>query len=173
MHGEVHERPRLRLRGLFLLLVLMPGVSAGQGEALLGVGGGQAGLRPDDRDLAHGSLELWGSAWRGLFRPMIGAWRDELGDGAVFAGVAMDYPLSPHWRLIPSFAPSYYQRGKGFDLGLPLEFRSGLELARRWSNGHRLGLGIYHVSNANLGDRNPGVELLSLWWRIPLAFPGD
>jgi len=33
----------------------------------------------------------------------------------------------------------------------------------------RMGLGLSHISNASLGDRNPGVEVLSFGFSFPLG----
>ena len=61
-----------------------------------------------------------------------------------------------------------YSRGKGVDLGGPIEFRSGIELAYRLENGMRLGLGWDHRSNLEIYARNPGVEMVHLRLSIPL-----
>ena len=34
-------------------------------------------------------------------------------------------------------------------------------------NNNRLGISLSHISNANIGDKNPGVEILSLSYQIP------
>ena len=50
-----------------------------------------------------------------------------------------------------------------------MEFRSSLELAYRFDNRARLGLSFYHLSNASLDDNNPGTEVFSLNYSIPLG----
>ena len=52
-------------------------------------------------------------------------------------------------------------RGDG-DLGHVVEFRSSLELSVAPDRMVRVGLGFSHISNAHLGTRNPGVEVLTL-----------
>ena len=58
-------------------------------------------------------------------------------------------------------------------LGHPVEFKSGLDFMYRFRNDVRVGAGLYHISNAALGDhpshgtRNPGVEVLMLKYQIP------
>jgi hypothetical protein len=61
-----------------------------------------------------------------------------------------------------------YSRGTGVDLGGPIEFRSGIELAYNLENGMRLGLGWDHRSNLEIYARNPGVEMVHLRLSIPL-----
>jgi len=34
-------------------------------------------------------------------------------------------------------------------------------------NKNRIGLSFSHISNANLGNKNPGVEIISLSYQIP------
>ena len=34
-------------------------------------------------------------------------------------------------------------------------------------NKNRIGISFSHISNANLGDKNPGVEILSFSYHIP------
>ncbi len=90
-------------------------------------------------------------------------------DSAVYgyAGLALDWFLGKSWVITPSFAAGAYRDGDGKDLGHAVEFRSMLEVAYRFQNNHRLGLSIYHLSNASLGDSNPGTEVLSLGYSIP------
>lgn len=61
-----------------------------------------------------------------------------------------------------------YSRGTGVDLGGPIEFRSGIELAYHLENGMRLGLGWDHRSNLEIYARNPGVEMVHVRLSIPL-----
>ena len=62
----------------------------------------------------------------------------------------------------------FYSRGTGIDLGGPIEFRSGIELAYHLENGMRVGLGWDHRSNLEIYARNPGVEMVHLRISIPL-----
>jgi hypothetical protein len=83
------------------------------------------------------------------------------------AGVLADFSLGERWRLTPSFGVGYYDSLR-LDLGYHAEFRSAIELSRRFSNGQRLGLAFAHLSNGSLGERNPGTETLGLVWSLPL-----
>ena len=43
-----------------------------------------------------------------------------------------------------------------------------LEMSYQLENRNRIGLVFFsHISNANLGDNNPGVEVLNLSYQIP------
>jgi lipid A 3-O-deacylase len=85
-----------------------------------------------------------------------------------YGGLSADINLGRRIVITPSLAAGYYERGKGIDLGHEIEFRSAIELAYRFDNGMRLGATLYHLSNASLGARNPGTEVLSLSFSIPL-----
>jgi len=86
----------------------------------------------------------------------------------LYTGLAYDILLGKSFVLTPSFSPGLYFRGEGKDLGFPLEFRSALEFALRFKNASRLGMMAYHISNAGIGHRNPGVNVFALFYAIPL-----
>ncbi len=67
----------------------------------------------------------------------------------------------------PSFGIGYYDDGDGKKLGNDIEFRTTLEVSYKFSNETRIGISYGHISNANLGDKNPGVEILSLSYQVP------
>ena len=67
----------------------------------------------------------------------------------------------------PSFGAGIYNDGSGKKLGNDLQFRTSLELTYELKNKNRIGISLSHISNANLGDKNPGVEILSFSYHIP------
>ena len=77
-----------------------------------------------------------------------------------YGGFRADLPLGERWTFSPGWATGLFHRSPDFDLGGPLEFRTSLELAYRLPGGSRLGLCLYHLSNAGLFERNPGSESL-------------
>jgi lipid A 3-O-deacylase len=70
-------------------------------------------------------------------------------------------------NFTPSFGVGYYDDGKGKKLGNDIEFRTTFEISYELKNSNRLGVSFGHISNANIGDKNPGVEILSLSYQIP------
>ena len=86
----------------------------------------------------------------------------------VFGGLRRDFTLAGPWVVTPAFAIALYHQGDGKDLGGPLEFRSALEIGYRWPSEKRLAFGIYHLSNAGLYDRNPGMNSLILTYSFSL-----
>lgn len=103
-------------------------------------------------------------------RPMVGviATSDEAVYG--FAGIKWDLPIGTYPVIIsPSFAVGAYTHGDGKDLGHGLEFRSGIEVAYEFSEqGDRIGLQLSHLSNASIGDKNPGTEILQINYALPI-----
>ncbi len=71
------------------------------------------------------------------------------------------------FNFIPSFAFGYYDDGNGKKLGNNLQFRTTFEISYNLKNENRVGISLGHISNANLGDKNPGVEIVSITYQIP------
>lgn len=102
-----------------------------------------------------------------IFKPFAGIMGTS--DTAVYAyaGIGIDVYLGRRVVVTPSIAPGYYAKNSGYDLGYPLEFKSQLEIAYRFDDRSRLGLAISHISNASLGDKNPGTESAILYYSLP------
>ena len=81
--------------------------------------------------------------------------------GEVFEGKKSKYYFTP------SFGAGIYDDGSGKKLGNDLQFRTSFELSYELKNQNRIGISFSHISNANLGDKNPGVEILSFSYHIP------
>jgi lipid A 3-O-deacylase len=58
----------------------------------------------------------------------------------------------------PSFAPGLYHEGDGKDLGHVLEFKTEIQLSYGLSENTNFGVSYNHVSNASIGDKNPGAN---------------
>ena len=70
--------------------------------------------------------------------------------------------------ITPSLAVGYHTSGTDVKLGHGVEFRSGGDITYRFRNNVRVGFGIFHMSNANLGDSNPGSEQIIFKYQIPI-----
>ena len=165
---------RLRqLLPLALLLGAEPAGAAGPRFAdsppLLSLGVGVAQIFDNHQEF------FWGVKYRPAFRWLhVGPWflfgtgkNDEF---YAAAGVLADVELSRGWVLTPSFGAGYYSASSGLDLGFDAEFRTAVELAKRFGNGQRLGLCFAHLSNGSLSDENPGTETLGISCSFPLDF---
>ena len=67
----------------------------------------------------------------------------------------------------PSFGAGYYDDGDGKKLGNKIEFRTTLEISYELKNKNRIAGSFGHISNANIGNTNPGVEIISFSYQIP------
>ncbi|MDA9725761.1 acyloxyacyl hydrolase [Candidatus Pelagibacter sp.] len=77
--------------------------------------------------------------------------------GYVYTGVQAQYKLGA-LNLTPSFTPGIYHEGDGKDLGHLIEFKSELQISFDLSKTSELGFSYNHISNASLGDKNPGAN---------------
>ena len=71
------------------------------------------------------------------------------------------------WNFTPSFGLGYYDDGNGKKLGNKIEFRTTLEISYQLNNDDRIGFSLGHISNANIGNKNPGAEIVSLSYQKP------
>ncbi len=136
--------------------------------ALLQYGIGIFNTRRQRHRQPQGSIEY---KWKPVIytlRPIVGLMLTQKGSGYVYGGAGLDLFLSKRLVLTPSFAPGFYWRGNGKELGFPLEFRSSIELAAVFKTHARFGVQFYHISNASLGFKNPGEESFVLFLALPL-----
>ena len=71
------------------------------------------------------------------------------------------------FNFTPSFGAGIYNDGSGKKLGNDLQFRTSFEVSYELKNKNRIGVSLSHISNANLGDKNPGVEIFNFSYQIP------
>ena len=90
-------------------------------------------------------------------KPFIGAMLNGDSGKYAYTGLRKDFIVSKKWNFTPSFALGYYDRGDSKDLGYNLEFRSQIEFSYAMGE-NRIGFNLNHISNASLGDTNPGTE---------------
>ena len=69
--------------------------------------------------------------------------------------------------VTPSFGFGAYDDGDGKKLGNTIEFRTTIEISYQLKSKNRIGFSFGHISNANIGDKNPGVEIFSVSYQIP------
>ena len=77
--------------------------------------------------------------------------------GYIYTGVQAQYEFGV-LNFTPSFTPGLYYEGDGKDLGHLIEFKSELQISLDLSKSSQLGFSYNHISNASLGDKNPGAN---------------
>ena len=107
--------------------------------------------------LQHQNEELKRDTFLGELSPVTGALLT--GDNATYfyTGVQAEYKIG-RINFTPSFTPGLYGQGDGKDLGHVLEFKSELQLSLDLPKDSELGFSYNHISNASLGDKNPGAN---------------
>lgn len=103
--------------------------------------------------------------WAGFdFALGAGIYWDSADDLFIGAGLVVTRMLGDSdWFIQFSEMPGYYDAGsRPNDLGHHLEFHSQLALGYRFSETRAASLAVSHMSNASIGDENPGVNMLQL-----------
>ena len=93
----------------------------------------------------------------GNLSPITGAMITADNAAYFYTGVQANYKIGA-LSLTPSFTPGYYNEGNGKDLGHALEFKSEIQLSLELPLDSQIGFSYNHLSNASLGDKNPGAN---------------
>ena len=107
--------------------------------------------------IQHQNDGLFKESFLGRISPITGGFLTENSAAYMYSGVQAEYEIGI-FKITPSFAPGYYHAGNGKDLGSPLEFKSEVQLALNLSETSKFGMSYNHISNASLGDKNPGAN---------------
>ena len=105
----------------------------------------------------HSNEDLFRDTFLGKLSPITGFMMTADSASYLYTGVQAEYKIGK-LNLTPSFSPGIYSMGDGKDLGSPLEFKSELQLSVDLLPGTKLGYSHSHLSNADLGDKNPGAD---------------
>jgi len=100
---------------------------------------------------------LFRKSFLGKLSPISGGFITEKNAIYLYTGVQAEYELG-FLTITPSFAPGYYNYGDGKDLGSSLEFKTEVQMSFDISDSTHLGMSYNHISNASLGDKNPGAN---------------
>ena len=107
--------------------------------------------------LQHQNDDLFRNSFLGKLSPITGGFLTEKSAFYLYTGAQAEYNLGLI-TITPSFAPGYYNSGDGKDLGSALEFKSEIQVSLDLSDSTELGISYNHISNASLGDKNPGAN---------------
>jgi len=105
----------------------------------------------------HQNENLNRDTFLGNLSPITGALITSDNAGYIYTGVQAQYKIGK-LNITPSFTPGLYHEGDGKDLGHMLEFKSEVQLSFDLSKNSELGFSYNHLSNASLGDKNPGAN---------------
>ena len=108
------------------------------------------GFQHQDENLSRETL-------LGNVSPITGGFITENSAAYIYTGIEWNMDMGG-MVFTPSFAPGLYHEGDGKDLGHVLEFKSEVQLSYESSDNTSFGVSYNHVSNASLGDKNPGAN---------------
>ena len=107
--------------------------------------------------LQHLNDDLFRDSFLGKISPISGGFLTENSAFYLYTGAQAEYNIG-RLKITPSFAPGFYNSGDGKDLGSVLEFKSEVQMSLNLSDSTEFGLSYNHISNASLGDKNPGAN---------------
>lgn len=159
---------------LAVIAGLLAGPRTAQAEepALMMLRGGFTGDIVADRD--SGGIFAFeyhsGPEWE-LFhvRPTLGIQATTNGSFFVGGGAKIDVFFGNRFVLTPTTGLGFYSDGDGQDLDSVLIFRNGIDFAYRLDSRARVGLGFHYKSNYGLGDEDPGIAALTVFYTHPLG----
>ena len=105
----------------------------------------------------HLNDNLFRNSFIGTIKPITGFMLTADSATYLYTGIQAEYKFG-RLNLTPSFTPGLYHEGDGKDLGHLVEFKSELQLSLDLSPSTEFGLSYNHLSNASLGEKNPGAN---------------
>ena len=105
----------------------------------------------------HQNENLVRDSFLGTLSPITGFMLTENNAAYAYTGIQAEYSLGKI-NIIPSFTPGIYGKGDGKDLGHALEFKSEIQISFDLFSNSELGFSYNHISNASLGEKNPGAN---------------
>ena len=107
--------------------------------------------------LEHNNPVLSKDTLIGRLSPITGGFVTEKNSIFIYTGVQAQYKIGP-LKITPSFAPGYYEKGDGKDLGMALEFQSKIKISFDFFKDTKISYSYSHISNNDWGTKNPGVN---------------
>ena len=105
----------------------------------------------------HQNTDLNKDTFLGNLSPITGLLFTSDNAAYIYTGVQAQYSIGA-LNIIPSFTPGFYNQGDGKDLGHAIEFKSELQISLDLPRDSQFGFSYNHLSNASLGDKNPGAN---------------
>ena len=100
---------------------------------------------------------MYRESFLGTLSPVTGAMITADNAAYFYTGVQAQYKIGI-FDVTPSFTPGIYEKGDGKDLGHLVEFKSEVQLSLNILENSQFGMSYNHISNASLGDKNPGAN---------------
>ena len=105
----------------------------------------------------HQNEDLNRDTMIGNISPITGGFVTENSAAYIYTGFEWNIDMGV-LTFTPSFAPGLYYEGDGKDLGHVIEFKSEVQFSYELSKNSKIGFSYNHLSNASIGDKNPGAN---------------
>tara|TARA_Y100000590_G_C15053015_1_gene763437 strand:+ start:38 stop:553 length:516 start_codon:yes stop_codon:yes gene_type:complete len=107
--------------------------------------------------IQHQNENLTRDSFLGTISPVTGFMITADSAKYIYTGIQAQYNFGK-LNIVPSFTPGLYGEGDGKDLGHIVEFKSEVQLSLDLFENSELGFSYNHISNASLGEKNPGAN---------------
>ena len=152
------------LISLFFSFLAFSYVSADEGDSDISLYTGTFDVIDKEGDdqttlfgIEHKNPNLFRDTFLGKFKPVTGAFMTGNSSVYFYTGIEGQYGIGP-LKILPSFAPGYYEKGDGKDLGSVLEFKSEVKIGLDIFENSKLSYSYSHISNNDWGETNPGTD---------------
>ena len=129
------------------------------------LGGGVSGVFNNEKSIV-GMAEFQPSLHIGPFGTWV-AFQASDQEYYLGTGLLLNWYVTERLFVTPSLGVGVYGEHHGVDLGSQLEFRSGIECGYDMKKAGRISVGLWHLSNASIGETNPGTELVAVRYSRP------
>ena len=154
----------MKYKKLYLLLTLLLFFTSAKSETEYSFYAGTFDIIDKEGDdeatlygFEHNNPVLFRDTFIGKFSPITGGFITDKASIFIYTGVQIQYKIG-YLKITPSFAPGYYEKGDGKDLGMSVEFQSKIKLSFDFFKDTKIGYSYSHISNNDWGDKNPGVD---------------
>jgi|TARA_B100000795_G_C22734632_1_gene412804 lipid A 3-O-deacylase len=106
----------------------------------------------------HQNETLERKTFLGKASPITGGFITANSAAYIYTGVEWNHAMGDKMTFTPSFTPGLYSQGDGKDLGHVIEFKTEIQASYAISESSSFGVSYNHISNASLGDKNPGAN---------------
>ena len=106
----------------------------------------------------HQNETLERQTFLGNASPITGGFITANSAAYIYTGVEWNHDMGGKMTFTPSFTPGLYSQGNGKDLGHVIEFKTEIQASYAMSESSSFGVSYNHISNASLGDKNPGAN---------------
>tara|TARA_Y100000590_G_scaffold352236_1_gene404741 strand:- start:341 stop:841 length:501 start_codon:yes stop_codon:yes gene_type:complete len=107
--------------------------------------------------IQHINENLYRESFIGKLHPVTGFFFTVDNAKYIYTGFQTTYDKGSY-KITPSFTPGLYDKGNGKDLRHVIEFKTEIQITYNITDKSELAFSYNHISNANLGDNNPGAN---------------